>query len=239
MMTSADPAALSRSTEDYLKAIYGLSGSDERPVQTTAIADVLGVAPPSVSGMLRRLADGGLLAHEPYRGVRLTHGGRQAALRVMRRHRILECYLTSRLGYDWDSVHVEAERLEHAVSDELIERMALVLGDPAYDPHGAPIPTRTGEIERLRLTPLSEIAAGTLCELRLVEDKDPDRLRYLSSLGLDVGTRFQVLSCQPFEGPVTIEVPGQPPVALGLGLARALGCTAAPDAAAARGGDHA
>ena len=239
MMTSTDPAALSRSTEDYLKAIYGLAGSDERPVQTTAIADVLGVAPPSVSGMLRRLADGGLLAHMPYRGVRLTDGGRQAALRVMRRHRILECYLTSRLGYDWDSVHAEAERLEHAVSDELIDRMALVLGDPAYDPHGAPIPTRTGEIERPRLTPLSEVAVGAEGELRMVDDKDPERLRYLSSLGLEVGTRFRVLDRQPFEGPITIQVAGHSAVALGLGLARALGCAAVPAGASTEGGDHA
>jgi DtxR family Mn-dependent transcriptional regulator len=239
MLASADPAGLSRSTEDYLKAIYGLAGSGDRPVQTTAIADVLGVAPPSVSGMLRRLADGGLLAHEPYRGVRLTHGGRQAALRVMRRHRILECYLTSRLGYDWDSVHAEAERLEHAVSDELIERMALVLGDPAYDPHGAPIPTRTGEIERPTVTPLSEMAVGAAGELRMVDDKDPERLRYLSSLGLEVGTRFQVLDRQPFGGPVTIRVPDHAPAALGIELARALGCAAVPSGDPAEGGDHA
>jgi len=228
MLPAAETAGLSRSTEDYLKAIYELAGREGRPVQTTAIADALGVAPPSVSGMLRRLADGRLLAHVPYRGVRLTDGGRQAALRVVRRHRILECYLTSRLGYDWDSVHAEAERLEHAVSDELIERMALVLGDPAYDPHGAPIPTRDGEIEAPRVTPLADVAVGTVTELRMVGDKDPERLRYLSSLGLEVGTRFQVLDRQPFDGPVTIRVTGQPPVALGLGLARALGCAAAP-----------
>lgn len=239
MLTGIDSAGLSRSTEDYLKVIYGLAGTEGRPVQTTAIADALGVAPPSVSGMLRRLADGGLLAHMPYRGVRLTDGGRQAALRVMRRHRILECYLTSRLSYDWDSVHAEAERLEHAVSDELIDRMALVLGDPAYDPHGAPIPTRDGEIEWPRVTPLADVAVGTLAELRMVGDKDPARLRYLSSLGLDVGTRFEVLDRQPFDGPVTIRVSGHPPVAIGLGLATALGCAAVTDDGAAKGGDHA
>jgi len=128
MLIGAETRGLSRSTEDYLKAIFGLAGMEGRAVQTTAIADALGVAPPSVSGMLRRLADGGLLAHVPYRGVRLTDGGRQAALRVMRRHRILECYLTSRLGYDWDSVHAEAERLEPR-AEALGENPSLVLDE--------------------------------------------------------------------------------------------------------------
>jgi len=231
---SARPG-LSPSTEDYLKAIYGLARGPETPTQTTAIADALGVAPASVSGMLRRLSETGLLVHVPYHGVSLTDEGRQAALRVVRRHRILECYLTSRLGYDWDSVHAEAERMEHAVSDELIERMALVLGDPAYDPHGAPIPTRSGDIERPALIPLSEIPVGASTELRMVDDKDPERLRYLASLGLVVGTRFEVLDRQPFEGPVTVQAPGHAAVSLGFGLARALGC--APPAPRTRGHD--
>jgi DtxR family Mn-dependent transcriptional regulator len=196
-------------------------------VQTTAIADALGVAPPSVSGMLRRLADGGLLAHEPYRGVRLTDGGRKAALRVVRRHRILECYLTGRLGYDWASVHAEADRLEHAASDELIERMALVLGDPAHDPHGAPVPTRDGTIEHPRLTPLADLAVGAVAQFRMVDDKDPERLRYLSSLGLEIGTGFQVLDRQPFDGPITIALTGRAPVTVGRGLARELLCAVA------------
>jgi len=233
------PAArpgLSPSTEDYLKAIYVLARGPETPTQTTAIAASLGIAPASVSGMLRRLSDVGLLEHVPYHGVRLTEDGRRAALRVMRRHRILECYLTSRLGYDWDSVHAEAERLEHAVSDELIERMALVLGDPAYDPHGAPIPTRSGDIERPALTPLSEIPVGSATELRMVDDKDPERLRYLASLGLVVGTRFEVVDRQPFEGPVTVQVSGHAAVSLGFGLARALGC-APPAVSRGRGHD--
>jgi DtxR family Mn-dependent transcriptional regulator len=224
-------AELSRSTEDYLKAIQELARWSDRPIQTTAIADLLGVAPPSVSGMLRRLAEAGLLEHVPYKGVRLTDAGRRVALRVMRRHRILECYLTSRLGYDWDSVHVEAERLEHAVSDELIERMALVLGDPAYDPHGAPIPTRGGEIERPALTPLSDLPVGAWSEFRMVEDRDPEQLRYLSSLGMAVGMRFQVVDRQPFDGPVTIQAAHGAPVSLGAGLARSLGCAPAREGA--------
>jgi DtxR family transcriptional regulator, Mn-dependent transcriptional regulator len=234
-MQLAQPVAeLSRSTEDYLKAIQELARWSDRPVQTMAIADLLEVAPASVSGMLRRLAEAGLLEHVPYRGVRLTEAGRRAALRVVRRHRILECYLTSRLGYDWDSVHGEAERLEHAASDELIERMALVLGDPAYDPHGAPIPTRGGDVERPVLTPLADLPVGARSEFRMVEDKDPEQLRYLSSLGMTVGMRFEVVDRQPFDGPVTIQAPGRPPISLGAGLARSLGCVPAagevPDA---------
>ncbi|MDH4043261.1 MAG: metal-dependent transcriptional regulator [Gemmatimonadota bacterium] len=215
---------LSQATEDYLKAIYGLAGDQERAVQTTDLAGALAISPASVSGMLRRLSKDGLLSHLPYRGVRLTATGRRLALRVVRRHRILECYLTNRLGYDWNAVHAEAERLEHAVSDELVERMALVLGDPPYDPHGAPIPTRDGEIAVPSLIPLAEVPIGTLAELRMVDDKDAERLRYLTSLGLEVGTRFEVVDRQPFDGPVTIGLPGRPPVALGLALARTLGC---------------
>lgn len=227
---------LTPSTEDYLKAVYSLSGEEGSPVQTSALADSLGVAAASVSGMLPRLAEAGLIAHVPYHGVRLSDAGRAVALRIVRRHRILECYLTSRLGYDWDSVHDEAERLEHAVSDELIERMALVLGEPAYDPHGAPIPTRDGEIERPLLVPLSELPVGTRAEFRMVDDKDAERLRYLSSLGLDLGTEFRVVDRQPFGGPTTIAVGAQPAVSLGADFARALGC-AVLESPRARGAD--
>ena len=127
--------------EDYLKAIYDLE-SRLGSAPTNDIAQRLSVAPASVSGMVQRLADQGWLEYERYRGVRLTHQGRRAALRILRRHRILESYLVHALGYTWQNVHDEAERLEHAVSEELIDRMAAALGDPAHDPHGAPIPSR-------------------------------------------------------------------------------------------------
>ena len=132
--------ALSRSVEDYLKAIYSLT---ERGgvASTSDLASHLGVQPASVTGMAKRLAESGWARHEPYRGVQLTEDGRLVALRILRRHRILETYLLERLGYTWDDVHDEAERLEHAVSDRLIDRMAEALGDPTHDPHGAPIPT--------------------------------------------------------------------------------------------------
>ena len=148
-MTASPPSAaqpLSGPVEDYLKAIYDLE-RDAQPATTNEIAERLAISPASVSGMVRRLAEQGLITHEPYRGVRLTQDGRRAALRTLRRHRILECYLTEVLGYPWDRVHDEAERLEHAASEELIERMADALGDPLHDPHGAPIPSREGVVE--------------------------------------------------------------------------------------------
>jgi DtxR family Mn-dependent transcriptional regulator len=133
--------SLSGPVEDYLKAIYSI-GKGSGHAATNEIAQRLAIAPASVTGMVRRLADQGLLAYERYRGVKLTESGRRAALRTLRRHRVIESYLTEALGYPWDRVHAEAERLEHAVSDELVDRMAAKIGEPEVDPHGAPIPTR-------------------------------------------------------------------------------------------------
>lgn len=127
---------------------------------------------------------------------------------MIRRHRVIETYLMSKLGYDWDSVHAEAERLEHAVSDGLVERMSGVLDDPRYDPHGAPIPTEAGDIEEAQHVPLTEIPVGSKAELRVVSDEDPDRLRFIASLGLKPGVVFRVLEGQPFRGPVTIRLVG-------------------------------
>lgn len=130
--------------EDYLKVIFELEPiNDGGIVGTNEIADALGFAPPSVSGMIRRLADLELIEYERYRGVRLTRAGRRAALRTIRRHRVIEAYLTIALGYADDEVHDEAERIEHAASDHLIDRMAAAIGDPEVDPHGAPIPSRS------------------------------------------------------------------------------------------------
>ncbi|HET7791033.1 MAG TPA: metal-dependent transcriptional regulator [Gemmatimonadales bacterium] len=216
------PPPLTRSVEDYLKAIYHLSAQGGFAT-TSDIAALLTVAPPSVSGMVKRLSETGLIEHVPYRGVQLTAQGRRAALRMIRRHRILEVYLTAQLGYDWDGVHDEAERLEHAVSDDLIERMARALGDPRYDPHGAPIPTPEGEIEEAELVALAAAAPSTTLELREVGTQDPARLRYLAEQGLVPGTRLHVVSRQPFNGPVTVRTPGGERV-VGLELAALLWC---------------
>jgi DtxR family Mn-dependent transcriptional regulator len=137
---------MSASVEDYLKAIYTLAGA-KGEAATNDIAERLDLAPASVTGMVRRLADRGYLAYERYRGVRLTAAGRSAALRTVRRHRVIETYLSQALGYDFDSVHAEAERLEHAASDELVNRMATAIGEPEVDPHGSPIPPRS-EVRR-------------------------------------------------------------------------------------------
>lgn len=200
-------STLTRSVEDYLKAIYELELGGS-PAQTSAIANALEVAPPSVSGMVKRLSEAGLLEHVPYRGVQLTEDGRRTALKMVRRHRVVETYLTTKLGYDWDSVHEEAERLEHAVSDGLIERMAMALNNPSYDPHGAPIPTKEGVIETPDYISLADVPVGGIAQLRMVSDKDAERLRFIASLGLRPGVSFEVIARQPFRGPTTIELAG-------------------------------
>jgi DtxR family Mn-dependent transcriptional regulator len=200
----AVPAHFSVSVEDYLKAIYHLTeGGDV--ASTTAIAERLGVAAPSVTGMVKRLDEQGLVRHEPYRGAELTSQGRRAALRTVRRHRVLEAYLVAFLGYDWGTVHDEAERMEHAVSDFLVERMAQALGNPSVDPHGDPIPAPDGTIAEVIYTPLTEMPAGPAVVSR-VQAEDRERLRYLASVGLVPGAEVVILSHEPFAGPVTVRV---------------------------------
>ena len=196
---------LTAPVEDYLKAIYELE-TRQGSAATSEVADALSVAPASVTGMIRRLAAQGYLDHVPYHGVQLTDVGRRAALRTIRRHRILESYLTGILGYPWDRVHDEAERLEHAASDELIERLAAALGHPVVDPHGAPIPTRDGTVEEPRLRTLAELPIGEVARMLLVSDKDPALLRYLADIGLQPGTDVMVLARAPFDGPLTLRI---------------------------------
>jgi DtxR family Mn-dependent transcriptional regulator len=204
----SDPVEkLSRSVEDYLKAIFALTERGD-PASTSAVAESLDVQPASVTGMVKRLAESGLTEHVPYRGVRLTDRGHREALRIIRRHRILETYLVERLGYAWDDVHAEAERLEHAASDLLIEHMATALEDPRHDPHGAPIPTSAGEIEATDFATLADVALGQEVRIRAVADEDPERLRTMEARGLLPGVRLSVEEREPRGGPVTIEVGG-------------------------------
>lgn len=196
---------LTAPVEDYLKAIYELE-SRQGSAATSDVADALEVAPASVTGMVRRLAAQGYLDHTPYRGVQLTDAGRRAALRTIRRHRVLESYLTKVLGYPWDRVHDEAERLEHAASDELIERMASALGHPTVDPHGAPIPTAEGTVVEPLHRTLAELPVGEAARMLLVSDKDPSLLRYLAEIGLQPGTDVTVLARAPFDGPLTLRI---------------------------------
>lgn len=199
---------LTAPVEDYLKAIYALESSGTA-AGTNDIARVLGIAPASVSGMVRRLADQGLIAHEPYRGVRLTEAGRAAALRTIRRHRVIESYLARALGYPWDRVHDEAELLEHACSDELIDRMAAAIGEPTTDPHGHPIPTRDGTLVERRLATLADVDVGSRARIERVSDRDPDRLRYLAELGITPRTVVEVVGREPFEGPIVLRISGE------------------------------
>ena len=228
MHAAVQHESLTRSVEDYLKAIYRLSPQG-RAASTSEIAQRLDLSPASVSGMVKRLSEQGLLEHVPYKGVQLTGEGRRAALRMLRRHRLIEAFLVAYLGYTWDTVHDEAERLEHAVSDTLVDRMAAVLGHPAVDPHGDPIPTSEGDILELASTPLSEVPAGAAVEVRQVEESQPDRLRYIASIGLRPGVHVTVVDRQPFEGPITIAVDGRTHV-VGHQLARVVRCSAEDDA---------
>lgn len=205
-MTSAMPG-LSRSVEDYLKAIYGISERGES-ASTSAIAEVLAVQPASVTGMVKRMAESGLLEHAPYRGVRLTARGIREALKVLRRHRIIETYLCERLGYAWEDVHEEAERLEHAASDRLVEQMAAALQFPSHDPHGAPIPTSTGEIEATDFATLAGAEPGAVLRVRAVRDEDPDRLRIIEAAGLTPGALLLVDEHQGSEELVAVRVGG-------------------------------
>ena len=207
MKATAAADTLTRSVEDYLKAIYRLS-PEGRPAATSEIARLLELSAPSVSGMVKRLSELGLLEHIPYKGVQLTETGRRAALRMVRRHRLIEAYLVQFLGYSWDTVHAEAERLEHAVSDTLVERMAAALGHPVVDPHGDPIPGADGSIHEAACTPLADADIGETVEIRRVDESEPERLRYLALLGLVPGVVLTVLDRQPFGGPVTVEAAG-------------------------------
>ena len=199
--------SLTGPVEDYLKAIYEI-GRGSVSVATNDIAQRLSLTAASVSGMVKRLADQGLLSYERYRGVMLTDTGRRAALRTIRRHRVIESYLSHALDYPWDRVHDEAERLEHAASDELVNRMASAIGEPVVDPHGAPIPSRDGLMDETDYLSLSELGAGFGARVVQVSDDDPEMLRYLGELAIVPGAEVIILSKAPYEGPITLRVAG-------------------------------
>jgi DtxR family Mn-dependent transcriptional regulator len=214
-------AGASHAVQDYAKAIYSLSRRGNEVVTTSALADRLHVSPASASAMAKRLADLGLVSHEPYHGVRLTEAGERLALEVIRHHRLIELYLAEALGMPWDRVHDEAEVLEHAISGEVVDLIAQKLGDPTHDPHGDPIPTRDGHIEEAPSRSLPECEPGDLVVLTRVSDSDPEMLRYLGDRGIEPGTELEVLEREPFGGPLNVRV-GKRELPLGLGLARAM-----------------
>lgn len=208
---------LTQAIEDYLKAIYKLQRRGER-VTNSAVADEIRVKPASVTSMMKQLAQLKLVRYTPYRGVELTPGGEKIALEVIRHHRLLELYLSEFLGFPWDRVHEEADRLEHVISPELEERMARVLGDPTEDPHGDPIPTKEGTLEEPTHSRLTEVAPRTRVVVRRVSDSDPAKLRYLAELGLVPNAALEVVSLAPFGGPLVVRV-GEAEHALGRDLA--------------------
>ena len=210
---------MSRATEDYLKAIYNLAHLGG-PVTTSTLAHELGVSSPSVSAMLKRLEDGDLLAR-PDGSLRLTASGERAALRVVRRHRLLETFLARVLDVPWDEVHAEAELLEHALSDRLEERIDTALGHPSHDPHGDPIPPREGPHTEGRGTPLDAVAEGSRFRVERVSDRDSAALRYLGALGVVPGAVLVVEEQAPFGGPRWIRL-GQQRHALGGALTELL-----------------
>ncbi|ASU83961.1 hypothetical protein CDO52_15260 [Nocardiopsis gilva YIM 90087] len=222
----------STSVEDYVKVIYDLQERGSGPVTISGMAERLSVSNSSVSGMLRKLSELGLVDHQRYGHVRLTDTGTKAALAVLRRHRLLETYLVEELGYSWDEVHDEAEELEHVVSDKFVDRIAEHLGNPLVDPHGDPIPTRDGQIVERDTHLLSQAEAGTIGVIVRVNDTDPDLLRYLADQRIGIGMRIEVVERQPFGGSLLIRIgaPGeQRDQALGLVAAEALWIAPEPE----------
>jgi DtxR family Mn-dependent transcriptional regulator len=197
---------ISPTIEDYLKTIYKLQKRQER-VTTSAIAEKLALSNATVTVMIKKLAKEKLLKHISYHGVVLNEKGEKIALKVIRRHRLVELFLKEVLGLDWDKVHIEAERLEHFISDEILDRMDHVLGYPKTDPHGDPIPTGEGEIEETEENrSLADIEAGRTVVISSVSDGDPEKLRFMAELGLFPKVKVSIRDKSPFEGDLFIEV---------------------------------
>ncbi|MBC8099662.1 MAG: metal-dependent transcriptional regulator [Armatimonadetes bacterium] len=196
------------SVENFLKAVYVLQQSMER-VSTNALADALGVKAPSVTDMARRMEDAGLVNYQKYRGVLLTNEGRAVALKVIRRHRLIELYLVEELGYALQEVHDEAERLEHAVSDRFIEALADKLGHPSTDPHGDPIPAADGSITDRDLLALNALPLHTPAHIARLQSENAEMLRYILDREFRLEALVEVVAREPFDGPLTIRLGGQ------------------------------
>jgi DtxR family transcriptional regulator, Mn-dependent transcriptional regulator len=196
---------LSESMQDYLKTIYQLGQTSER-VTTNALADRLEVAAASVTGMLKKLAEMKLVEYERYQGVVLTTAGQKIALEVLRHHRLVELYLTDAMGYSWDRVHQEAERMEHAISEEFADKMSALLGDPERDPHGSPIPSKDGRVPTSSQVTLGDIAAGQTVQVERISDESPELLRRVAGLGLVPRATVTVTARDADAGMLTVAV---------------------------------
>ena len=213
-------STFTRSQQDYLKALYQLHG-DQRPVPTRELAQRLGISSPSVSEMVTRLSAQGLVEHDRYRGQQLTREGRKVALELVRHHRLLEMFLVQVLGYSWDEVHDEAERLEHVISERMEQRIFELLGRPELDPHGHAIPSRTGKVRPVSERTLRDCRAGERVVVQGVSDDDAGRLRELERRGLLPGTQIEVVAASEYEGPIEVRIKGKR-VYIPLGLARGI-----------------
>ena len=213
-------APLTAVAQDYLKVVWSAREWSDQPVTTKLLATRLGVGASTVSETVRRLADAGLLTHEPYGAVELTDEGRRHALAMVRRHRLVETFLVEQLGYGWDEVHDEAEVLEHAVSDLFVERIAERLGHPTRDPHGDPIPGPDGSLQSPPARALWDVDAGT-CAVARISDADPELLRYLDQVGVRLDVPLTVVARRAAVGVVTVST-GEREVDLGEVAARAI-----------------
>ena len=220
-MAAVEQPRLSEAIENYAKAIYALARRGDGTVTTNALAERVGVSAGSVSSMVKKLAERGLVEHEPYRAVQLTAEGRRVALSVLRHHRLLELYLAEHLGVPWDRVHEEAEALEHVISEDLAARIAAKLGHPTHDPHGDPIPDAALVIDEGHTRSLAEMGIGERGRFVRVSDTDPEMLRYLDGRGIALGDELQVVAREPFDGPLTVRFGSEDHV-LGGGLTRAM-----------------
>jgi DtxR family Mn-dependent transcriptional regulator len=206
----------SSTVEDYIKRIYQeQQGSPGELVAMGKVAAGMGVVPGTATSMVKALAEAGLVEYEPRGGTRLTAGGERLALHVLRRHRLVELFLVEMLGMSWTEVHEEAEDLEHAVSDKVIDRIDAVLGHPAVDPHGDPIPSATGAMKRPRLHALASCEPGTTARVGRIADQDPAFLSFLDQAGLAPGTQLELLTNNPHAGAVTLKPADRDPVTLG------------------------
>jgi DtxR family Mn-dependent transcriptional regulator len=222
MNDPVEPRGPSSSVGDYLKAVFELAAGSGSAASTKGVAARLSVAAASVSNMFARLQEMGLVEYERYRGASLTRTGRAEALRLIRRHRLIETFLLEHLGYDWQEVHEEAERLEHAVSDGFTERLAEFLGHPDHDPHGDPIPSAEGILEIDDSFPLSEAVAGKRLRISKVSDEEAAMLDYFGERNLVPGRRLKVREVRAIDGVVIVEDEDEEVHALGEALARSM-----------------
>ncbi len=206
-------STISPASQDYLKAIYDLSEQHGR-ASTSQIADQLAIKPASVTGMLQKMAqdEPPLVTYKKHQGVTLTPEGERAALEIVRHHRLIEMFLHEILGYSWDEVHAEAERLEHVISEDMERRMAAVLGHPQRDPHGHPIPTQELTIEAMIDRPMSDLRPGQKAVVQRVHDGDSELLRYLDSLDLRPQARVSVVNYVPFDRTLHVQIEDHPQV---------------------------